>query len=539
MDERSSSIARRAVTAVCLTVGFYLLALIVAGVLVCIPLAEMYYGGRIHIKLALICFGAAGAILVALIPPSDPFVPLGPLLRSSDHPRLFTEIENTAKAMNQKAPEDVFLVADVNAWVAEYSGKRVMGVGLPLLSILSASQFRAVLAHEFGHYYSGDTKLGPWIYSTRAAISRTIRRLSEKGHDFLRVPFREYGTLFLRVTQKISRMQEYRADELAAEYAGGKALVSGLKTTYAGSVGYDYFWRNELAPVLEEGYAPPFIAGFQECLRLPRVEAAIKKSIETRLNDEDEEDDTYESHPPLKKRIEAIERKYEPDREPENVPAICLLENTSSLEQQLVAQLFHSAGKSGPVRSISWEDTGRLVYLPKWKRSVAEFSKELAGLTPASIPSLIQDHERLFGNLYAKAGGNVAREDLVRQASYLIGASLAVLLSQRGWQAHTELGSNIRMEKVDEMLDPFSVLPDLVDKRISPEDWRASCERFDIASTDLSIVDEVVPSTTVSDDEAVAKSTEGKEAGKVCPECGAKVDRHAVECSECLRPLPT
>ena len=32
-----------------------------------------------------------------------------------------------------------------------------------------------MLAHEFGHFYGGDTKLGPWIYKTRAAIGQRDR----------------------------------------------------------------------------------------------------------------------------------------------------------------------------------------------------------------------------------------------------------------------------------------------------------------------------------------------------------------------------
>jgi Zn-dependent protease with chaperone function len=55
----------------------------------------------------------------------------------------------------------------------------VMGLGLPLLQTLTVSQFRAVMAHEFGHYYGGDTKLGPWVYKTRAAIVRTLLGISQ------------------------------------------------------------------------------------------------------------------------------------------------------------------------------------------------------------------------------------------------------------------------------------------------------------------------------------------------------------------------
>ena len=60
--------------------------------------------------------------------------------------------------------------------------RRVMGVGLPLLDLLTVPQFRAVLAHEFGHFVGGDTRLGPWIYKTRAAIGRTTDTMGVRGN---------------------------------------------------------------------------------------------------------------------------------------------------------------------------------------------------------------------------------------------------------------------------------------------------------------------------------------------------------------------
>jgi heat shock protein HtpX len=81
-------------------------------------------------------------------------------------------------------PKEVYLIAEVNAWVAQRGGilgvgsRRVVGLGLPLMRILSVAQLRAVLAHEFGHYYGGDTRLGPLVYSMRSAIGRTFYNLA-------------------------------------------------------------------------------------------------------------------------------------------------------------------------------------------------------------------------------------------------------------------------------------------------------------------------------------------------------------------------
>jgi Zn-dependent protease with chaperone function len=47
--------------------------------------------------------------------------------------------------------------------------------------MLTVSQFRAVLAHEFAHYYAGDTGLAPWVYGTTRALARVYENLGKKS----------------------------------------------------------------------------------------------------------------------------------------------------------------------------------------------------------------------------------------------------------------------------------------------------------------------------------------------------------------------
>src|SRR5437867_9295895 len=99
----------------------------------------------------------------------------------------------------------------MNAWVEQRGGimgfgsRRVMGLGLPLFQIVSIPEFEAILAHEFGHYHAGDTRLGPWVYKTRSGIGRTIGNLARVGQGqsglfglaakTLQKPFIWYGNM--------------------------------------------------------------------------------------------------------------------------------------------------------------------------------------------------------------------------------------------------------------------------------------------------------------------------------------------------------
>src|SRR5688572_480774 len=174
------SLAGRALVAVGLMVGFYALALGLAAVLLWIPWVEWHYAGRIHLKLLIGCGFGGLAILYSLVPRRDAFEPPGPRLERAAHPALFDSLERVASKVGQSLPREVFLVPELNAWVANRGGvmgfgsHRVMGIGLPLLQVVDVPGFEAILAHEFGHYHGGDTRLGPFVYKTRAAIGRTL-----------------------------------------------------------------------------------------------------------------------------------------------------------------------------------------------------------------------------------------------------------------------------------------------------------------------------------------------------------------------------
>ena len=173
----------RAIGALALMVGFYGLAIAILAALWFGAYAQIRYSNRIHFRY--LFFVAVGTIIIlaGIIPRRDEFMEPGLRLTEDGHPRLFKELKAIAAAVGQKMPADVFLVPDLNAWVMQrggrlgWGGRRVMGLGLPLLNLLSVSEFRAVLAHEFGHFHGGDTKLGPIIYNTRGAISRTVTGL--------------------------------------------------------------------------------------------------------------------------------------------------------------------------------------------------------------------------------------------------------------------------------------------------------------------------------------------------------------------------
>ena len=489
------SLLGRALVALLLTVGFYTLALGIAFGLLYLIYLEVVVVGRVNIRLTVGAFIGAVVILWAIFPRIDRFEPPGPRLTRQNFPDLFKQIEGVARSTRQSMPRDVYLIPDVNAFVAERGGfmgigsRRVMGIGLPLFHLVTINELRSILAHEFGHFYGGDTALGPWIYKTRAAIIRTVMSVGQTS-QLLQAPFNSYAKMFLRVTNAISRQQEFTADALSARVVGRQIAVSGLQKIHRYGVAFQSFFQQEYAPVLNAGFQAPMIQGFERFIHSPSISEAISKMYEEQLTKQ--ETNPYDTHPSLKERIAALESL--PTRaETESEPAHVLLANTYDLERQLLKVIAVDKDKVKSLKEINWEDTTEKIFLPQWEKSVKIYSSILKDLTTASLPELAGDNFSLFvkavrtgkilpANVEPK---QVAPESQVQIVNNVLGAGLAVALHRDGWQIETCIGQGFFFVKGDNKLEPFRVYLKLLSKEWSGEQWMQTCSQFGIADLKL------------------------------------------------------
>lgn len=500
------SLAARALVALALMVGFYALAIIIAGVLLYLPYAEVVYAHRLHPKLAIVCIVGAGVILWSIVPRPDRFLPPGPRLEPAAHPRLFQRLTAVAQAVGQPMPAEVYLAPEVNAWVAQRGGwmgfgsRRVMGLGLPVLQVLAVSEIEAVLAHEFGHYSTGDTRLAPWVYKTRGAIVRTLQGLSRHS-ELLMKPFIWYGHMFLRITHAISRRQEYQADGLAARTIGPRPLADGLQKIHGAALAYDAYLRVEMGPVLNAGFRPPWAEGFARFLAFPSVAKAVSDGLEQQLREA--QTDAYDTHPPLRDRVAALQKLPAVSRSGSDVPAISLLEKLPKLEARLLSHVSGNAQMES-LKAVSWENAGMQALLPQWSEVVRQQREALVGLTPASLAEVCASSERLprtsviipgdpgmakslldFSRKLAfPASVLPSAEERYESAKEVLAMALAVALSRQGWELRA-LPGELYLTRGDCRIEPFPVVGELADGKLTPEAWRQLCRRYQISDSDL------------------------------------------------------
>ena len=489
---KTPSLAARATAAVLLMVGFYALAILIAGALFAIPVAEYEYAHRIDFRPAIFCLVGGFAILRSIVPRPDRFDAPGPELEADTQPRLWGAIEGVARATGQVMPSEVYLVPDVNAWVAQRGGvmglgsRRVMGLGLPLLQTVTVDELRAILAHEFGHYHGGDTALGPWIYKTRAAIGRTLQSLARHS-SMLMKPFEWYGIGFLRITHAISRQQEYAADALAARTVGAAPMMSGLRAVHGTGAVFGQYWATEVGPLVERGYRPPIAAGFTHFLSTPEVAPAVTALIEREIATPTI--DPYDTHPPLRDRLSALEAH---DVSAATVStstamgplAITLLDDVDALETRLVRHLY-TAATARPLTAIEWQQAGAEVWSTIWRDDLRKAGGALDGVLAGEVPRLAADLPAAAARLGFAPNRGSADQRSTSAVVHVLGVALSVALLDRGWSVSALPGEVVVFSKDGDTLTPFADIMRLSARKLERADWRAAWERTGILDVDL------------------------------------------------------
>jgi heat shock protein HtpX len=490
----------RAVVALVLMAGFYLFGCAVAITLLLVPYAGFLYanqlpriGSRFFLVIAAVCIGAAGSILWSLVPRRDRFEPPGPQLTANSEPRLFTVLQDVAAVTRQQMPAWVFLVGDVNAWVSHRGGlmgfgsRRVMGLGLPLLQLVSVAELRAIIAHEFGHYRAGDVGLGPWVHKTRGAIARTLQGLSGTFFESL---FIGYARMFLRVSTAVSRHQEYLADKLAAETAGAGPLISGLRKVAVGGGAFRSYLAEEFMPVLNAGYAPPLVEGFSTYLLQPQLTEALSKDNDSQVPETGV--NQYDTHPRLADRILALKGFTSPAIVENAAHAIDLLNDASSLERALMD--YGATAQPQALRPVSWSSVATQVYLPMWLPVLERHAAQLGAVNVETLPTTVKAAIPLATHLTGAGEGYVPGDELARRLAWSVGAAVCAALVRKGWTLETAPGRGFRVSDGHLESEPFVRVEAIIFGREHPTGWIDFCARADLGGS----IPELLSPSTVS-----------------------------------------
>ncbi|GAA5481283.1 M48 family metallopeptidase [Haloferula sargassicola] len=180
-------------------------------------------------------------------------------ITAEQEPKLFEFIHRVADESRAPRPHKVYLSAAVNACVFYdislvnflFPTRKNLDIGLGLVNVLTLSEFKAVLAHEFGHFAQRSMAVGRWVYTAqqvanqliyhRDALDKMLNVIS--GIDLriawigwllrlvvwaLRAVLQSLLHLVMLAERALSREMEFQADLVAVSTTGSDALIHGL-----------------------------------------------------------------------------------------------------------------------------------------------------------------------------------------------------------------------------------------------------------------------------------------------------------------------
>jgi len=214
-------------------------------------IAESHAVGRVHF----IAIGMIGLVAlitaIGLIFSSFKLVKkqthsvLADELNRSQHPKLFSLIDEVAESLGAKPPKNVIAGLEPNFYVTN-ADVNIIGsntktlkngtlfVSLPLARILTVEEFKGIIGHELGHFRGNDTHYSLKFAPVYSGLSDGIDLLTddEGGGSIVTYPAATVLSYMMDVFHKnisaISRIRELEADKAACEVANPISLATSL-----------------------------------------------------------------------------------------------------------------------------------------------------------------------------------------------------------------------------------------------------------------------------------------------------------------------
>ena len=276
-------------------------------------LASVVFLKALAIKLALVVGAFLWVILKALWIRIDP--PQGTPLDARQSPALFALIEELRRKLGAPRFHHVLLTDEFNAGVVQRPRLGIFGwpanyllIGLPLMKSLSVEQFKAVLAHEFGHLAKGHGRLSNWLYRQRLRWGRLLDALEpvESKGLFLFKPFlKRFAPYFNAYSFPLARANEYEADATAARLTSPRAAAEALTSVHVvGSFLNERYWPQIHGQADEQAH-PAFapFAGMTQGVATDVEPQAAQAWLERAMAETTTLEDT---HPSLADRLRGI-----------------------------------------------------------------------------------------------------------------------------------------------------------------------------------------------------------------------------------------
>lgn len=312
-------------------------------------------------------------------------------------PKLFKFIKDIVVEIDTDFPKKIYLSNDVNAsvfydssfWSMFFPIKKNLQIGLGLVNTSTEQEFKAIMAHEFGHFSQKSMKVGSYVYN----VNQVIFNMLYDNESFDRMiqqwaNISGYFSIFVIIAVKIiegiqwilkkmyefininylalSREMEFHADEVAANVAGYLPLKESLLRMDLADHSYNSvlsFYENKLTENVkssnlykEQNYVLKFLADKSSLTiknDLPLVSPLdLSKFNKSKLVIKDQ----WASHPSTEERIANLERINISKDNVKEQSANLLFSDIEKLQEKLTKKLFSFVENADDLAVLQIED---------------------------------------------------------------------------------------------------------------------------------------------------------------------------------------
>ena len=426
-------------------------------------------------------------------------------LREQDQPRLHAFVRRVCAETGAEEPRAIWVIPDVNASALcpvrlkhlFVHPRYELCLGLGLINCLNLSEFKAVVAHELGHFTQGGF-VDNYVMTVRGIIANIcngrdwfddfVEWLKRSGAPLAILGFTFGGMLWIlrgatsglyrvigRTEFELARANEFHADLVSASLAGSDAAVQGLFKTKHGDDFFGfaldelrraadhklytadlYFHQHAIADLYRKKKKEPK-KGIPPKLDAPKAGRKIQV-----FDPDDEADcDPNDYHPSGYEREENIKNEFIEAPIDERSPWV-LFENPAEIREKMTRRYYrvaYNVGKSAPttdpriVQKFIDEENAETTYDPKYEGSYddriidpgdLDELNELIQKDPWPDDRLIAVYEKLYSDVGERSE---SRAELIKEYNALVDNSG----SSRGRKARRLLKElETKIDKADE-----------------------------------------------------------------------------------------
>ncbi|HZF12125.1 MAG TPA: M48 family metallopeptidase [Thermoanaerobaculia bacterium] len=233
-------------------------------------------------------------------------------LEPDEEPRLRDLLHEVAGKIGTRPVDRIYLTPGTDLAVMERGGllrqfrgatERCLILGVGVLDGLPVGPFKAILAHEYGHFSNRDTAGGGFSLQVRRSVWTMAFHLAQHGAAAWYNPawlfVNGFHRVFLRISQGASRLQEVLADRWATFAYGAAAFERGLRHVVERAIRFSAHAEAALGEVIETKRPLANLYSYR-----PAAEPDARKLDEAVNQAIHRDPSPYDSHPSPANRIQ-------------------------------------------------------------------------------------------------------------------------------------------------------------------------------------------------------------------------------------------